>query len=700
MKNLFRAGIRIMKQYKTFIPREISWLQFNQRVLQEANDPTVPLVERIRFLGIYSNNLDEFYRVRVATIKRVVNMGKDMRELFGEVPSKLLEQITDLTLEYQKKFSQIYANLIRDLEKNNIHVLNEKQLNTEQAKFVKEYYENKVKPNLVPIMLHKGIKMPYLKDKRIYFAIKLTKKLSKKTHETSYSLLEIPSNKLNRFVELPSVGIKKYIVMLDDVIRFNLIDIYRIFDYDSIEAYNIKVTRDAELEMEDDITKSYTQKIEISLKKRKTGRITRFVYDSSIPNDLLEYIIGKVKIDETTSLIPGGRYHNFRDYMKFPNLDNKQIVYAKLPPVPHKDFINKRSLIDVIKQKDVLLHFPYQTFSHIIDILREAAIDPNVTTIQITVYRLAETSRIAGALMNAIRNGKSITVLVELQARFDEENNIYWAEKLKEEGARVIFGVPGLKVHSKLFLITREENNHAVNYAYIGTGNFNESTSTVYTDYALLTSNKQITDEVEKVFEFLKVNFRISNFKNLLVSPFYMRKRIEALIENEIKIAKQGGNAYIWLKLNNLNDQQMINLLYKASNAGVKIKLIIRGVCSLIPGVKGMSENIEGISIIDRFLEHSRVLIFGNGGNELCYISSADFMVRNLDQRTEVACPILDPNLKKEIKKHMEIQWKDNCKARIIDGTSSLVYKKSRSTVKFNSQIETYKHISSKFTKI
>lgn len=687
-----------MEKYKTFIPREISWLQFNQRVLQEANDPKVPLVERIRFLGIYSNNLDEFYRVRVATIKRVAHLGKKMKEIFGEEPSKILEQITDLTLEYQKKFSQIYLSLIGDLEKNNIYVLNEKQLNTQQAKFVREYYEQTVKPNLVPIMINKGIRFPYLMDKRIYFAIKLVKKI-KKENITNYSILEIPSTKLNRFVELPPVGVKKYIVMLDDVIRFNLDDIYRIFDYDSIEAYNIKVTRDAELEMEDDITKSYTQKIEQSLKKRKTGRITRFVYDKNISDDLLEFTLSKLKIDETTSLIPGGKYHNFRDYMKFPHLDNKHLMYSKLPALPHKDLINKRSLIDSVKQKDILLHFPYQTFSHVVDILREAAIDPNVQSIQITVYRLSETSRVAGALMNAIRNGKSITVLVELQARFDEENNIYWAEKLKEEGARVIFGVPGLKVHSKLFLITRNENGKPTNYAYIGTGNFNENTSTIYTDYGLLTSNKAITDEVENVFNFLKVNFRISNFKQLLVSPFFMRKRIEAMIENEIKISKQGGNGYIWLKLNNLNDIQIINLLYKASNAGVKIKLIIRGVCSLVPGIKGQSENIEAISIIDRFLEHSRVLLFGNGGNELCYISSADLMVRNLDQRTEVACPILDPILRKEIKKHLEIQWKDNTKARILDNFSCLVYKNNRSSLKISSQLETYKLFSAKFTK-
>jgi len=687
-----------MKTYKKFIPREISWLQFNQRVLQEANDQTNPLVERIRFLGIYSNNLDEFYRVRVATLKRVVHLGKEMKTIFGEEPEKLLEQITELTLTYQKRFAAIYASLVSELKENQIYIVNEQQLNTEQQKFIREYYEEKVKPLIVPIMPHKGLKFPYLKDKRIYFAIKLTHKLKNKTN-TAYSILQIPSDDLSRFIELPAIGDKRCIIMLDDIIRYNLHDIYRIFDFTTIEAYNIKVTRDAELEMEDDLDKSYTQKVESSLKKRKTGRITRFVYDTAMPKDLLDYLIGKVRVDELTGLIPGGKYHNFRDYMKFPSLDHTKLVYPKLLLSPHKDLINQRSLLSAIKQKDILLSFPYQSFSYIIDILREAAIDPNVTSIQITVYRLAKNSHIASALMNAVRNGKQVMVIVELQARFDEENNIYWAQKLQEEGAKVIFGVPGLKVHSKLFLITRHEGEKNHQYAYVGTGNFNENSSMIYTDYGLLTSDKRITEEVEKVFEFLLVNFKISQFKHLLVSPFYMRKKIESLIENEIKYAKKGKDAYIWLKLNNLHDIQLNNLLYKASESGVKIRLIVRGVCSLVPGIVGQSKNIEGISILDRYLEHSRVLLFGNGGDELCYISSADFMVRNLDQRTEVACPIYDVSIKSELKKHLEIAWNDNTKARVLDGDSSLIYRKTRSVKQLTSQLEIQKHIKGLFTK-
>jgi polyphosphate kinase len=687
-----------MKTYQNSIPREISWLQFNQRVLQEAADKTNPLVERIRFLGIYSNNLDEFYRVRVATLKKVAHLGKEMKSIFGEEPAKLLEQITELTVIYQKKFNSIYQTLITELEKNQIFLLNEKQLNKEQSQFVKEYYEEKVKPLLVPIMLRKGLKFPYLKDKRIYFAIKLIHKQNK-TVTTTYSILQIPSDLLPRFIELPSVNDKKFLIMLDDVIRYNLHDIYRIFDFTTIEAYNIKVTRDAELEIDNDISKSYTQKIEQSLKKRKTGRITRFVYDSAIPQDLLDYLLGKARIDELTSLIPGGRYHNFRDYMKFPHLGNEKLIFPPMNPVLHKDLENKRSLIETIKTKDILLYFPYQRFSHIIDLIREAAIDPWVKSIYITVYRLAQDSQIAGALINAVRNGKQVTIVVELQARFDEENNMYWATKFQEEGAKVIFGVPGLKVHSKLLLITRNENDKLNKYTYVGTGNFNEKTAAIYTDYGLLTSDSRITSEVEKVFEFLQTNFKVSQFNHLLVSPFYMRKKLESLIENEIKIAKQGKKAYIWLKLNNLHDFSINQLLYKASMAGVQIKLIVRSVCSLVPGIKQQSENIQAISILGRFLEHARVFIFGNNGKELCYISSADLMVRNLDQRTEVACPIYSETIKKEIKKHFEMQWRDNTKARKIDNSISLNYVKNRSKVKFNAQLETYKYISQKFTK-
>jgi polyphosphate kinase len=687
-----------MKTYQNSIPREISWLQFNQRVLQEAADKTNPLVERIRFLGIYSNNLDEFYRVRVATLKKVAHLGKEMKSIFGEEPAKLLEQITELTVIYQKKFNSIYQTLITELEKNQIFLLNEKQLNKEQSQFVKEYYEEKVKPLLVPIMLRKGLKFPYLKDKRIYFAIKLIHKQNK-TVTTTYSILQIPSDLLPRFIELPSVNDKKFLIMLDDVIRYNLHDIYRIFDFTTIEAYNIKVTRDAELEIDNDISKSYTQKIEQSLKKRKTGRITRFVYDSAIPQDLLDYLLGKARIDELTSLIPGGRYHNFRDYMKFPHLGNEKLIFPPMNPVLHKDLENKRSLIETIKTKDILLYFPYQRFSHIIDLIREAAIDPWVKSIYITVYRLAQDSQIAGALINAVRNGKQVTIVVELQARFDEENNMYWATKFQEEGAKVIFGVPGLKVHSKLLLITRNESGKLNKYTYVGTGNFNEKTAAIYTDYGLLTSDSRITSEVEKVFEFLQTNFKVSQFNHLLVSPFYMRKKLESLIENEIKIAKQGKKAYIWLKLNNLHDFSINQLLYKASMAGVQIKLIVRSVCSLVPGIKQQSENIQAISILGRFLEHARVFIFGNNGKELCYISSADLMVRNLDQRTEVACPIYSETIKKEIKKHFEMQWRDNTKARKIDNSISLNYVKNRSKVKFNAQLETYKYISQKFTK-
>ena len=680
--------------HKNFIPRDVSWLYFNQRVLQEAQDKSVPLIERLRFLGIYSNNLDEFYRVRVASLKRVHSAGKGHTLFQGEPASKILHKIYKIATEDQKRFNTIFKELNVELEKNNIFLLNETQLNTEQQKFVKEYFAEKVRPFLVPIMIHKENRFPYLKDRAIYLAIKLINK-TKKHEKHDYSLVQIPADVLSRYVVLPNVGNKSYIMLLDDVIRFNLSDLYNIFELTHIESYCIKITRDAELDIIPDLHKSYTQNLETSIKNRKKGNPTRFIYDENISKDLLDLLLKNINLDENTNLIPGGRYHNFRDFMKFPHLEHKELLNKKLIPLPHKDLIGKSSVMDVIRKKDLLLTFPYQKFSHIIDLLREAAIDPKVTAISITLYRIAELSNIAQALRAALLNGKEVTAVVELQARFDEENNIYWSEKLQEQGAKMIFGVPGLKVHSKLCLITREEQDTLVNYAYVGTGNFNENTSGVYTDFALLTSDVRITEEVSKVFDFLQVNYRVHSFQHLLVSPFTMRSGIYSLIDKEILNAKRKKLAYIWLKLNNLNDPEMIAKLYMAAKAGVKIKLLIRGVCSLMPSEENLSENIEGISIIDRFLEHNRVLLFANGGDEKMYISSADMLTRNLDQRTEIACPIYDLSIKREIKKQLDIEWRDNTKARSLNIHKMNQYIKSRSPKKTRSQLEIYNYFNS-----
>lgn len=659
------------------INRDISWLSFNDRVLQEARDENVPLVERVKFLGIFSNNLDEFFRVRVASHSRTMHDAERLhkKDLHSK---KILDKIYDRVIELQDKFEETFSTIVDELENQNIFIVNESELTKKQGEYVKNYFQEMVRPSLVPILLHTAPKFPYLKDRAIYFAIKLSGKKDNTNKDIKYSIIQIPTDVLPRFVELPNEGQKKFIILLDDIIRYCLTEIYSIFHYEKIEAFTIKLTRDAELDINDDFSKSYTEKIAASIKGRKRGKPVRLNYDAEIPKDLLDFLIKKLKMRDDTNVIPGGRYHNFRNFMKFQNLGSVENLYKPMPPVEHKDFKNKESLLDVIKRKDILLTYPYQTFNHILDILREAAIDPRVESIKINLYRVAENSNVMYTLLNAIKNGKKVVAVLELQARFDEENNMYWANKLQEEGAAVKFGIPGLKVHSKLFLISKRENGKLVNYAHIGTGNFNEVTARIYTDHSLLTADERITSEVEKVFDFFQVNYRTGTYKNLLVSPFYMRLRIEKLIEAEILNAKAGKKAYITLKLNNLEDPGMINLLYKASQAGVKIKIILRGICCLVPGRKGISDNISVVSIIDKFLEHTRVFLFANDGDEKLYISSADLMGRNLDVRTEVACPIYSKEIQTEIKKILAFHFTDNTKARIIDVNMKNQYVKSR----------------------
>ncbi|MCK6649682.1 MAG: polyphosphate kinase 1, partial [Bacteroidia bacterium] len=479
-------------------------------------------------------------------------------------------------------------------------------------------------------------------------------------------------------VVLPKEKEKNYIILLDDVIRYCLEDVFQNFEHDYIESYNIKLTRDAEIDMDNDISKSFVEKISKGLKARKRGQPVRLVYDSRIAPDILEFIMKKIKLGKEDNPIPGGRYHNFKDFISFPNIGTPDLSYKKIQPVKHPDLKNQRSVFKVIGQKDVMITYPYQSFDHIIDMLREASIDPKVQSIKITLYRAGKVSNVVKALINAVKNGKSVTAVIELRARFDEESNLFWAEKLQEEGARVIYGVPGLKVHSKMFCISRKEGGKNKLYAHIGTGNFNEDTSKVYTDHSLLTADPRITEEVDKVFGFYEDNFKAGNYKHLLVSPFFMRKRLIQLIDQEIKNARSKKPAYIILKLNNLVDAVMIKKLYEASASGVKIKLIVRGICSLVAGVKGISDNIETISIVDKFLEHSRVFIFCNSGEEKYFISSADWMTRNLDHRSEVAVPIYDNEIQQQLKKIIHTLWSDNTKARILGSTQNNEYKKSK----------------------
>lgn len=682
------------KKHVVLINRELSWLSFNERVLQEAEDKTVPLIERIKFLGIFSNNRDEFFRVRVATLKRVVKHQKKATEYMGENPQRLLNKIQKTVIDQQNKFDSIYQNILLELAENGISIINEKQLTTEQGIFVKNFFREKVLPKLFPIMLDNNSSFPYLKDKSGYLIVKLGR--TAKESKSKFSIIEVPTDEIPRFVVLPKEKEKTFIILLDDVIRYSLDDMFVNFEHDYIESYNVKLTRDAEIDIDNDISKSLVEKVSKGLKDRKRGQPVRLVYDSKISPDILEFIMKKIKLGKEDNPIPGGRYHNFKDFISFPNIGANELSYKKIRPLKHPDLANETSIFKVIREKDVMITYPYQSFDHIIDFLREASIDPKVQSIKITLYRAADHSNIIKALINAVKNGKEVTAVIELRARFDEESNIYWANKLQEEGAKVIYGVPGLKVHSKMFLITRREAGKPVNYAHIGTGNFNENTAKVYTDHSLITSNKHITEEVEKVFHFYADNFKPGAYKHLLVSPFFMRKKLVQLINNEIKNARNNKPAYILLKLNNLVDADMIKKLYEASAEGVKIKLIIRGTCSLVAGVKGLSDNIEAISIVDKYLEHSRVFIFCNGGNEKYFISSADWMARNLDHRSEVAVPIYDAKIQEQLRKMIDIQLSDNVKARILGSQQDNEYKKNDSKIKVRAQEEIFNLFKSK----
>ncbi|MBN2632151.1 MAG: polyphosphate kinase 1 [Bacteroidales bacterium] len=680
----------------TFIPKEISWLSFNERVLQEAENKCIPLVERLKFLGIYSNNLDEYFRVRVATLKRLSQLGPKSKDILGYNPKTTLKKIHETVLKQNTRFEKIYNSLIQDLEKQNIHIITEKNLKEEQADFIRKYFMSEVRSRLMPYLIEKEAELPNLTDDAIYLAIILHKK---GTDKKRYALLEIPTNVLPRFIVLPENDEGKYIIYLDDIIRFGLKDIFFIFDFDDFQAYTIKLTKDAELEIADDISESYIEKLARSLSQRRWGSPVRFIYDRKMPEDLLKIITRKLNFGPDDVIIPAERYHNLKDLMRFPNLGKKKFYYEPLTPVAHKDIQQGKSILSAMKKRDIMLHFPYHSFDHIIDLLREASIDPNVTSIQITLYRLARNSSVINALLSAARNGKHVTTVVELQARFDEEANLHWGNKLREEGVKVIYGVPGLKVHSKLLLITRVKDNATQRYAAIGTGNFNEETASVYTDHLLLTTNLKITNEVYKAFNFFNVNYRKDNYYHLVLSPFALRNKLNLMIDNEIRNAKAGKKAYIHIKLNNLADQEIIEKLYEASNAGVSIKLIIRGMISLVPGIKDVSQNIQAIGIVDRFLEHSRLMIFCNDGSEEFYISSADLMTRNIEHRIEVTCPVFDKNIKNELRNIFDINWHDNVKARKIDASLSNKFVKKGKKA-FRSQNEVYNYLSGNKPKI
>ncbi len=657
-----------------YLPRDISWLHFNARVLQEAEDKRVPLIERIRFLGIFSNNLDEFFKVRYATIKRMGQLAQTGgRELGGVTPVELLTRLTELVKSQQERAQTIYDELVEGLNAHDIRIIDEKQLTPTQKKFARKYFIEKVSPSVFTLILSDDRPFPHLRDKSIYLSIKLSSK--DKSKKPTFALIEIPSDLVGRFIQLPGRG-KRNIMYLDDLIRFNLRYIFFTHSFDEISAHTIKFTRDAELDIESDVSKSFLEKMVDSLKDRRTGDPVRFVYDTEIPSDEIKMLLNRLDLDNFDSIIPGGRYHNKKDLIDFPAAGHPELTYDALPQLYHPDLNLEKSIIDVIAQKDILLFFPYHTFSYLIRFLREAALDPRVEEVKITLYRLANNSRIISALINAAKNGVKVTVVMELQARFDEEANIRWAEKLEDEGVNLVFGVSGLKVHSKVILVRRREaNGKFKNYVSVGTGNFNEKTSKLYTDYHLLTSDERITKEISKLFTFLAANYKVYKNKYLLLSPFSFRKEIMQKIEREIKHAENGKKASIWMKINSLCDTGIIQQLYRASDAGVDVRIVVRGICSLIPGKPGLSENIQCISILDRFLEHSRVYCFYNGGKEDMYISSADLMARNIDYRVEVTTPIFDAEIRKQLNDHFAILWSDNVKARCIDGEGNNRYR-------------------------
>ncbi|QTF07647.1 polyphosphate kinase 1 [Brenneria izadpanahii] len=679
-----------MSQDKLYIEKELSWLSFNERVLQEAADKSNPLIERMRFLGIYSNNLDEFYKVRFADLKRRIlineeqGSGDNLRHLLGKIQARVLK--TD------QLFDSLYNELLLEMARNQIFLVNERQVSPNQQEWLREYFRQHLRPHITPILiLHDTNLVQFLKDDYTYLAVEIIR-----GDETNYALLEIPSDKVPRFVNLPAEAPRrrKTMILIDNILRYCLNDIFKgFFDYDALNAYSMKMTRDAEYDLVTEMESSLLELMSSSLKQRLTAEPVRFVYQRDMPDAMVAVLQEKLGISSYDSVIPGGRYHNFKDFISFPNVGRANLVNKALPQLRHDGFNHFRNGFDAIRERDVLLYYPYHTFEHVLELLRQASFDPSVLAIKINIYRVAKDSRIINSMIHAAHNGKKVTVVVELQARFDEEANIQWSKRLTEAGVHVIFSVPGLKIHAKLFLISRREGDGIVRYAHIGTGNFNEKTARIYTDYSLITADERITNEVRRVFNFIENPYRPVSFEYLLVSPQNSRDKLYKLIDKETENARANIEASITLKVNNLVDKGLVEKLYQASAAGVKINLLVRGMCSLIPNLPGVSENIQAISIVDRYLEHDRVYVFNNGGDKKVYLSSADWMTRNIDYRIEVAVEVLDPILKHRILDILNILFSDTVKARVIDKELSNRYVSRGNRRKVRGQNAVYDYI-------
>ncbi|AWK42485.1 polyphosphate kinase 1 [Photorhabdus laumondii subsp. laumondii] len=679
-----------MSQDRLYTDKELSWLSFNERVLQEAADKSNPLIERMRFLGIYSNNLDEFYKVRFADVKRRILINEER----GSATSarNVLKKIQAKVAKTDQEFDVLYNELLLEIARNQIFLINERQISPNQQIWLRQYFRQHLRPHITPILINPETNLvEFLKDDYTYLAVEIVH-----SQNIQYALLEIPSDKVPRFVNLPPEmpHRRKSMILLDNIMRYCLDEIFKgFFDYDSLNAYSMKMTRDSEYDLATEMESSLLELMSSTLKQRLTAEPVRFVYQREMPDEMVELLRSKLGLSNNDSVIAGGRYHNFKDFIKFPNEGKRNLLNKPLPRLRHTWFDNFRNGFDAIREQDVLLYYPYHTFEHVLELLRQASFDPSVLSIKINIYRVAKDSRIIDSMIHAAHNGKKVTVVVELQARFDEEANIHWAKRLTEAGVHVIFSAPGLKIHAKLFVISRLEGEEIVRYAHIGTGNFNEKTARLYTDYSLLTANPKITNEVRRVFNFIENPYRPVKFENLMVSPQNSRAMLNQLISQEIANASANKPAGIMLKINNLVDKELVDRLYDASEAGVKIRLLIRGMCSLVPSQPGFSENIQITSIVDRFLEHDRVYVFTNDGDEKVFLSSADWMTRNIDYRIEVAVCLLDPQLKQRVLDILELQFNDTVKARYVDKELSNSYVLRGNKRKIRAQLAIYDYL-------
>ncbi|MFC4655579.1 polyphosphate kinase 1 [Rheinheimera marina] len=681
-------------------PRELSWLSFNGRVLQEAEDERNPLIERLRFLGIYSNNMDEFFRVRVADVKRRILLKKYHSDE-QEDAEQLLQDIQHIVLKLGERFNKIYDHLQQELKKHNIELIDNYKLTENQAAWVKTFYRQEVQRHISPIILSSDeVDLgKQLEDNATYLMVEMTG-----SGKPEYAIVQVPTDALSRFIELPvhlnkskkRGRFRRQIILLDDIIVHCLTDLFAgFFDFCEVQAFSLKLTRDAEYNISDTLDQSLIDKMSKGIKQRLKSEPVRLVYDAHMPDHMLKMLKKLLGYSSNDALIPGGKYRNFKDFIGFPNIGHASLEFPPMPALKSPQFEAHTTSFDAIRSGDILLHYPYHSFGYFTEWIRQASFDPKVSSIKMTMYRVAKHSRVIQSLIDAVRNGKQVTVVVELKARFDEENNIHWSRRMTEAGIQVIFGLQTLKTHSKLCLVSRQEKGKLVKYAHVGTGNFNEKTARIYTDMSLFTCHSDICDEVDQVFEFIQYSYKPYQFNHLIVSPTWSRPKLVELIEREIRYATSGRKAEILLKVNNLVDQQIVDLLYKANMAGVKIRIILRGMCSLIPGIKGRSENIQVISILDRFLEHARVYVFHNGGETDLYLSSADWMTRNLDQRVEVGVPIYDASIKQQVLTMLDIQWHDNVKARVIDRDQSNHYVKRGNKRSIRSQQEIYDYFAS-----